>query len=122
MTLPHDALPPRPPVTAADWQDRGSAFLRFLSTQGVPAADAFVREDGKLPYRDVHRFFGAINPDPTLGGRDLAAQQRRDLGLPAEPIPNSLADALAEIRALDEQHVSRALAALATYVQESLHF
>ena len=122
MTSPHDAPPPRPPVTAADWQDRGSAFLRFLSTQGVPAADAFVREDGKLPYRDVHRFFGAINPDPTLGGRDLAAQQRRDLGLPAEPIPNSLADALAEIRALDEQHVSRALAALATYVQESLHF
>ena len=112
---------PRPPATADEWRNCRE-FLQALSGRGVPAADAFVVANRQLAYRDVHRFFGAINPDPTLGGQDLAAKQRDELGLGDRPMPNSLADALTEIRALDDAHVSKPLEALADYIQQALHF
>lgn len=121
MTTPSPHLPPPAPTSAAEWRN-SREFLHFLSSQGVPGADAFVVANRQLGYRDVHRFFGAINPDPTLGGEDLARKQRHELGLGAQPIPNTLAEALAEIRALDESHASKPLEALAAYVQEALHF
>lgn len=121
MMSPDSSAPVRPPVTETEWR-HSRDFLHFLSTQGVPNADAFVVANRQLRYHDVHRFFGAINPDPTLGGADLAAKQRQELGLGDRPIPNTLADALAEIRALDEAHVSKPLESLAAYVQQALHF
>jgi hypothetical protein len=121
MTTTSTPAVPRPPATDTEWR-RSRDFLRYLSAQGVPAADDFVVANRQLKYADVHRFFGAINPDPTLGGEDLAFKQRYELGLGERPMPNSLADALTEIRALDAEHVSKPLEALAAYVQQALHF
>lgn len=112
---------PKPPANANEWR-QCRTFLEYLSGQGVPAADAFVVNNRQLGYHEVHRFFGAINPDPTLGGEDLAYRQRYEMGLGERPMPNSLADALAEIRELDAEHLSRPLAELAAYVQQALHF
>jgi hypothetical protein len=122
---PLDALPYHPgnappgPAGVQGWEE-AQAFLQRLSEFGVAEADRFVLHHRELRYRDVHTFFGAINPDPMLGGEDAARAQRQKLGLDPTCLPSSLADALREIEALDDRHVSAPLRALARYVQRAL--
>lgn len=120
-SLPYDVLrAPGGATGVAAWA-ASDDLLRALSGFGVPAADRFVMEQRALRYGDVHKFFGALAPDPMLGAHDSARAQRRELGLP-DAMPATLADALREIVALPPDHASRPLHALATYMQQSLRF
>jgi hypothetical protein len=107
-----------PPRGLAGWT-QCAPFLRELSGQGVPDADAFVVQHRDLRYGDVHRFFGALAPDPMLGGHDTARAQRAALGLP-DALPATLGLALREIIDLPAKHPSRPLHVLAAYMQSQL--
>jgi hypothetical protein len=117
--LPYDvARAPSGPDGLAGWS-ACHGFLHELSGHGVPSADTFVMQHRTLKYGDVHRFFGALAPDPMLGAHDSARLQRTALGLP-DQLPATLAVALREIVALPPDHASQPLHQLAEYLQREL--
>ena len=114
---------PAAPVGPAGWS-RADALLDVLGARGMADADRFVRETrGRVRPPDVQDFFGALAPDPTLGGADQAREARQRLGLPPE-LPGSLGAALAELEALAGAAPDGAphhhLGALAAYTRRSL--